>query len=274
MGDKKQIVIFTDLDGTLLDALTYAWSAAEPALEEIRRKKIPLVLCSSKTRAEIEVIRKELNNQDPFIVENGGAIFIPDDYFTFKYASDRQVSGNSVIEIGAPYSRLTETLKGISLLTGVELKGYAQSSAEEIAQETGLTIEEAHRAKQREYDEPFSIEKYTEPGPVLKAIEEMGYRWTKGSRYYHLTGATDKGKAVNHLMEFYKQKWEAATTIGLGDSLNDLPMLSAVDHPILVQKPGGAYEEAIQPPGLIKASGVGPAGWNSALLKFLDDSVI
>lgn len=71
------IIIFTDLDGTLLDRQTYSWDAARPALGLIKERSIPLALCSSKTRAEIEVIRKELDNPDPFICENGGGNLYP-----------------------------------------------------------------------------------------------------------------------------------------------------------------------------------------------------
>ncbi|HLB03155.1 MAG TPA: HAD hydrolase family protein, partial [Nitrospiria bacterium] len=81
----SSIVIFTDLDGTLLDAATYSWKAAQPALELIKQRAIPLILCSSKNRAEIAAVRRQLDDHDPFISENGGGIFIPDDYFEFYF---------------------------------------------------------------------------------------------------------------------------------------------------------------------------------------------
>jgi len=80
----ERIVIFTDLDGTLLDHCTYSYKEAEKALESIRRKNIPLIVCSSKTREEIEIYRKKLLNNGPFISENGGAIFIPEQYEGLK----------------------------------------------------------------------------------------------------------------------------------------------------------------------------------------------
>jgi len=69
-------VVFTDIDGTIVDE-NYSYKGALPALKLLKRKKIPLVFCTSKTRAEIEVYRDELGIKDPFISENGGAIFIP-----------------------------------------------------------------------------------------------------------------------------------------------------------------------------------------------------
>ena len=71
----SKIIVFTDLDGTLLHPKTYSFEAAMPALKLIKEKDIPIILCSSKTRAEIEVYRKKLDNQHPFVSENGGGIF-------------------------------------------------------------------------------------------------------------------------------------------------------------------------------------------------------
>jgi mannosyl-3-phosphoglycerate phosphatase len=100
-------------------------------------------------------------------------------------------------------------------------------------------------------------------------MTQLGLLWTRGSRYYHLTGANDKGKAVKLLTDLYKQEHGKIVTIGLGDSLNDLPMLQVVDYPVLVQKPGGRYEESIRLSGLLKVLGIGPEGWRTAVLKLL-----
>jgi len=78
---KLKPVIFTDLDGTLLELETYSYAKALPSINYLRKKGIPIVFCSAKTRAEQEVYRKELQINDPFIVENGGAVFVFQGYF-------------------------------------------------------------------------------------------------------------------------------------------------------------------------------------------------
>lgn len=70
-------VIFSDLDGTLLDSQAYSFQAAEPALLPLRKQGTPLVLCTSTTRAEVKVLRDRLHIRHPFTVENGGTIYIP-----------------------------------------------------------------------------------------------------------------------------------------------------------------------------------------------------
>ena len=52
-GPLPGYIFFSDLDGTLLDHENYDWSAAKPALSELKRQGLPLILASSKTAAEI-----------------------------------------------------------------------------------------------------------------------------------------------------------------------------------------------------------------------------
>lgn len=268
------MVVFTDLDGTLLDGETYSFDAANEALDELRTRSIPVVLVSSKTRAEIEPLRSHLRNAHPFIVENGGAVLIPAAYFSFPITGAIASGPYLVIELGTPYARLRQALKEIERELGVSLRGYGDMSVDEVARETGLSYEDASLAKQRDYDEPFVVEgaRWTER-TLAEAIMERGLRWTKGDRYHHLMGAQDKGEAVRHLIRYYQQNAHAdhntLTTVAVGNSLNDAPMLAVVDKPILVQQTDGSYAAGVDLPGLIRAPAPGPAGWNQAILSLL-----
>jgi mannosyl-3-phosphoglycerate phosphatase len=271
------LVIFTDLDGTLLDADCYSFDAAQEALELVRAREVPLVLASSKTRAEIEALRHQLQNDHPFIVENGGAVFVPSGYFSAPVEEARLRGAYQVIELGVPYAALRAALKDIARETGYPLRGFGDMSPSEIAEVTGLTVEGAALAKQREYDEPLLLEG---PPDLIEQLDRMiqsrGLRLSQAGRFYHLTGATDKGAACRYLVETYrqvaKQKRERLVTVGIGDSLNDLPMLAEVDRPILLQKPDGSYDPRITLPRLEPAPGPGPAGWNRVVMEILRTS--
>ncbi|WP_342679102.1 mannosyl-3-phosphoglycerate phosphatase [Methanofollis sp. UBA420] len=261
-------VIFTDLDGTLLDHDTYSFAAAAPALRLLSLKRCPLVICTSKTRAEIEVVRDKLGFTDPFISENGGAIFIPRGYFTVPVDHTRETGGYLVIELGAPYDNLRSALRGIGSKTGCKVVGFGDMSVEEVAHDVGLDRASARLARMREYDEPFVVPDLACVEAVLGEIEARGLRHTRGGRYFHLTGDNDKGRAVSLLAALFEQEYGTVTTVGLGDSTNDLPMLAATDIPILVQKPDGSYEKA--DPEVMHADGVGPEGWNQAVNQILE----
>jgi len=150
-------VVFTDLDGTLLDADTYRYDAARTALDRLREHAIPLIICTSKTRAEVEPLRIKLKNHDPFIVENGGALYIPEGYFKGPMPGPSSREGYHVIEMGVSYPRLRKALRRIEEQVGVSLVGFGDMTVEDIAKVTGLAPRDAERARQREYDEPFLI---------------------------------------------------------------------------------------------------------------------
>ena len=264
-------LIFSDLDGTLLDE-SYSFEEALSALALIERHKMPLIICSSKTRSEIEFYRTRLNNNHPFISENGGGIFIPRGYFgPNAIAPEHHLTTEpkyDMIRLGAQYSDLRKALKTLQK-EGYKIKGFGDMSAESVAWAMGLTIEEAEMAKQREFDEPFLCgDREENIKDLFDSIKMKGFNVTKG-RIYHLLGKSDKGKALSILIYLYKKKFGALTTIGLGDSPNDLPMLEAVDIPIVVQKTDSTYETGIRIPHLIKAKGIGPEGWNDAMLSLI-----
>ncbi|GER93041.1 mannosyl-3-phosphoglycerate phosphatase [hot springs metagenome] len=263
----QKIIIFTDLDGTLLDAETYSFEPALPALTLLKKKDIPLIICSSKTRKEIEYYRKKLDNHHPFISENGGGIFIPSGYFkfqtpNFKYDKDSEYL---IIKLGARYSDLRKAI--IELREeGFNVKGFGDMTVEEVSKITGLAISEAKMAKERDFDEPFIFKGDTKR--LFNAINAKGFNYTQGA-FYHILGDSDKGKAVSILIDLYRKSSGDIKTIAIGDSLNDLPMLKNVDYPILVKKIDNSYDKKINLSNLIRADGIGPEGWNKAVLKII-----
>ncbi len=268
----KRIIIFTDLDGTLLDADNYSFESALDALDVVKEKNIPLIICSSKTRTEIEFYRRELDNHHPFITENGGGIFIPENYFDFDISEIGLKPDKSenylLIRLGAKYSELRKSMVKLKE-KGLSIKGFGDMNVREIVEITGLSIEEAKMAIKREFDEPFIFYGDERKKDILlNNIKKMNLNITMG-RFYHLMGNSDKGKAVSILIKLYRKKFCEIITIAIGDSLNDLPMLEKVDYPVIVRKTDGKYDPNIKLKNVIKANGTGPEGWNDAVLKIL-----
>lgn len=263
-------VLFTDLDGTMLDLFDYSYDAVLPALEFLKKRNIPVIFCTAKTLAENEHYHAILGVSDPFIVDNGGAIFIPKNYFSFAFAC--KVRGNyCVIELGAPYSALRAALTAIRSETGFKITGFGDMTAEEVAADANLSVEEAKRAKQKEYNESFIFDEPEEKEALLFAkIKEKGFAVTHGGRYYNIHGKdADKGIAVKRLTALFKREYGGdVETIGVGDSRNDIPMLSAVDQPAVVKNKKGSWLE-LALPNLYRAQGEGPEGWAEVVEKFI-----
>jgi mannosyl-3-phosphoglycerate phosphatase len=266
-------LVVTDLDGTLLDEETYDVAPARPGLEALRERRLSLVLCSSKTRAEMESLAEELGFPRLLIVENGGALVVPAGWLPALPPGARRDGKQVVVALGTPRTVLVEALPEVAGEAGVAVRGFATMTAEDVAGLTGLGRVAAERALQRQWDEPFVVE--GDPGPEVDAelqaaARRRGLRVTCGGRFRHLTGSADKGQAVRSLMRLLPHD-PHGRTVGLGDAANDLPMLQAVDRPIVMPGKDGTIDAALISalPRAERAPEPGPAGWARAVLAVL-----
>ena len=269
------VLIFTDLDGTLLDPISYGWEEAKPALNLCKNLDIPIIMVSSKTRAEMDVIRHKMGLSFPFIVENGGGIFFPKKG-AYKVPSGTILANNIwKLSLGTPYDRLVTALKEIREELGWNIRGFSEMTIQEISRLTGLDLETSRLASEREYDEPCIVldKRGFDPDAFYNAARKRGLNITMGGRFYHIQGKNDKGEAVKKLISWYKEYHHKILTIALGDSPNDFSMLKQVDYPVLL--PSALRFQGIEEriPGLRVMRDIGPKGWNSAVLDILNEKV-
>ena len=249
------LLIFSDLDATLLDHNTYSFQEALPALQLIRKRKIPLILSSSKTYNEMMVIRKELNNHDPFIYENGSGI----------YFEDNKVSlGTSHYEI----SNLLQDLKKRFSFTS-----FNDLGPEGIQKETGLDIYASERAYRREFTEPLIWKDSTQNLIIFKQLlQQNNLTAAQGGRFLTISSTKNKGDALLWVKKRYESIAKVKiTTIGLGDSENDINMLDCADNAIIVRHPKKLPPNINGHASLIITDAIGPKGWNEAIINILDE---
>lgn len=266
-------VLFTDLDGTLLDERTYAYAAALPALQALQARHIVIVPCTSKTFAETVVLQEAMGLSGPCIVENGGAVYFPHDQVPEGSLPLVRCGTWSRLELGLTYTSVVQGLASVQDGLGLRVIGFSQMEPAEIAAASGLTLKAAARCKLREFDEPFQVMDATpeDLDRLAERARSCGFTLTTGGRYHHLSGGTDKGRAVRTLCECLAPSHGPFRTAGIGDSPNDLPMLQAVDVPVVVMRPDGRHHGTLlaQLPHALQAPGVGPEGWNRAVLDLL-----
>jgi len=264
-------IVFTDLDGTLLDRRTYDYTLALPAVDRLHQESIPLVFCSSKTRAEQEVLRREIGIDTPFIVENGAAIFIGEDYFTVTLPRHRWDGEYWVIELGIPYAEVRRILEKVRRESGLKFRGYGDMTEAEVSAATGLDKAASRRAMRRDYEETMLLTgDAAENRRTLNAIRDAGLEYAHGGRYYGVHRGGDKGRAAAILSDLYRQQFGDIVTVGIGDSPNDRPMLAAVDRPFLVRSTDGAWAD-MSLPALKRVDGIGPRGFAAAITEILKD---
>ncbi|HEY7820739.1 MAG TPA: HAD-IIB family hydrolase [Vicinamibacteria bacterium] len=259
---ETSLLIATDLDGSLLDAETYSFEKARPALRLLAERGIPLVLASSKTAAEMVPLSDSLSLVTPLIVENGGALLVP--------RGEREAGFSSLV-LGARREAIVHALAEIREESGADLRSFSSLDPAEVARLTGLSPSAAELALKREYDEPFLLEDEGKVAALELAAERRGFKLTRGGRFWHLTGKTDKGQALRALLRHYAAEGRRFRTVGLGDAANDLSLLRAVDRPVVIPREPGRLDAALRAalPDAEQAPSPGPVGWNAAILAIL-----
>lgn len=265
-----KILIFTDLDGSLLNHDDYSFNEARPVIEKIRRSGIPLILTTSKTRREVELLQNEMEIHAPFVFENGAAIYFPPGYRGLFIEKIGQEQPFYIIQLGISYNLIRSFVDEVR--DQFKVSGFGDLSVHEISALTGLPYGRAELAKYREYTEPFIINSDQDIHMLESLAEEWGIKVTKGGRFYHMIGIhQDKGEAVKIVRDLFdRREGEKHLAIGIGDSANDLPMLKHVDIPVLIPHPVRGYLDASLP-GLVKAEKHGSIGWNEIMERLLDE---
>ncbi|MEP1442138.1 MAG: HAD-IIB family hydrolase [Hyphomicrobiales bacterium] len=263
MNHPIQSLVFTDLDGTLLDHETYDWSPAKPALAGLAQHNIPVIFVTSKTAAEVMALREEIGNCHPFIVENGGAVFIPKG--CLNKATDER------IVLGADRPTITDFLKKMRE-AGHHFESFQDMGTKGIIDTTGLDEASATLANQREASEPLVYHSNsTMRETFIMAASKQGLAALQGGRFLSVGGLTDKGQAATTLVERYRAAGHPIqNVIALGDSQNDTALLKVASHPIWVRKKGPSPDSTFQ----INARCTlkhGPSGWHDAILDVLGE---
>ncbi|CAA6816757.1 MAG: Mannosyl-3-phosphoglycerate phosphatase [uncultured Sulfurovum sp.] len=261
----KQL-IFTDLDGTFLNHHNYSFEASFEALQKIKALEIPLIFTTSKTKAEVERLQQKVGIAEPFIVENGAALFIPEDYQDFDLSFLRNYEDKKVMIFGKTYAKVLAFYNFYKDECG--MLGFSEMSDIQVSELTGLEQRSVLLAKQRDFSEPFILEDENKLEELKKLARGYELKVTKGGRFYHLIGELqDKGIAVIETIELFEELYkEKIIAIALGDSENDIPMLERVQKPILIQKHDGSYLET-NLANIQKSSYIGSKGWNEMVLK-------
>ncbi len=254
MVQKKQIIIFTDLDGSLLDKDTFKFNIIENYFRELILKNIIIIPNSSKTEAELLDFNKQYNLNLSFIEENGSCIHglnLINPNLPKKVLISRTV--DKIYEIYN--NNVPNNLKNkITLIQNLNLK-----KQEEIF---GLPLNKLKLAINRKYTIPIKfngsqIEKYE----LIEILNNVGLTLQTGGRIINICDNINKSKAMSKIIELIsKEIDDEVVTIGVGDNQNDIEMLKLCDHPCLVRN-DNFNSALINIDNLIKSTEPSPMGW-------------
>ncbi len=254
-------IVVTGLEGALLPGANEGNEADEGPLKrviaQLAAKGVPVIVFTDSDRAEVEPIRERLGLVSPFITESGSGIFTPVDQNPFAVPLGEKESAYYVEVLGCPYVQARAGLRVMANLIAHPLKGFGDFTVPQLEKATQLSAAAAHRAKDREFSEPFMTPKAVEASVLRQAAEEMGFglvlRSPDEGRFSVLMGpAAGVVPAVQRVIAAYQHQLsedETLKVLGVSAQADELAALAVAC--------GSAEWQGVRVPG--------PSDWLAAV---------
>lgn len=263
----KDIIIFSDIDGSFLNHNDYSFEEIKPFVNKISQV-CKIIFVSSKTYEEIIKLKRALKISFPFIVENGACIFFP--------KNDLSITGRKINffkngdHIGYKISKYVSEdykLQLNFLKKEFDFTFFSEINFEKSKKITNLNSPSLKDSKKRMFTDPiFWQDKEKKILDFQSRLKDLNLETSFGGRFIHVSDNFNKGKSINRLLDIIKSSHNPIPlTISVGDSQNDLSMLEITDYSCIVKNTKKKNLILKKSKNKYYSKNIAPQGWKESL---------
>jgi mannosyl-3-phosphoglycerate phosphatase len=269
-GPAARLIVVTDVEASFLEPGRRTLADECAALDFLAARGIPLVINSSRTRAEIERLHATLRLLTPFICEHGSALVIPDGCFPSIPPGASRTVGGHVIVFGRPYHEVVDAVRLAGRELDVDILGFADLTIDDVARELGVTTVEAQLAKLREYTELIRLDgdNHAARSRLFNALRRRGLRCSPTGRHHLVSATRNRAESLLTLRTLWRHAWGEVQIVGFGDSDDDVSWLRHADVAVVVrnERRGLPLRLLSKLPAAQVTRLPGGLGWSDAIL--------
>ncbi len=264
---KKKVIIFTDLDETLLKENKFNHKILNNFIKTLLKKEYEIIPLTSKTYLEVMDLLKQIKFKLPFSVENGAAYYIPaKDKHNYQYK-----------KILNPYALKRENIKKIfkenpfkKYLNNIEF--IENLPFLKIKKITKLNYNQLENFKSREYTVPILWKGDKRLKNEFKTtLLKYNLKITFGGKLFNISGLHSKVDSMYFFTNQYKVKYRTRKliTTSLGDSQNDIEILNNSNYSGIIRGNSDNIFNLYKKNNIFRSFTRAPNGWVEVLKKIL-----
>lgn len=233
---------------------------------ELDHASVPVVWVTNRSRTQIDVPRRKVGHNHPFIAEGGCGVYLPEDYFHLRPLKTVRLGRFMCIPVAAAQPAAPEALESLAEETGVSIVSSRSLSPREFAQNSGLNSRDAEIARQRDFDELFFFAGTSDKDVARFLIQAHRKKLQVRQRgaFWSLAVGSSLRQCIRDLSSLYDRAIRAhAATFGLGLPEDSDELLVACDRGILLREPGQELSAQERPRSsrVREVSFSGPDAW-------------
>lgn len=246
-----RIALFSDVDGTLLDANDRLAITAKDV--ERMDPHVELILASSRTLVELGAIQRRLGIGGAMIAENGAAVAFPP-----HWRGSRNEHVETVV-LGDTAAALRPRVQRIAREVGISIVDQ-----EDLLPDHALALERRFSVCVRDWA-GLGAEQF------LDALHHDGLAATRSGRWITITRGADKGTGVRAVLAQAGQVGNPFEgTIAIGNAANDAPLLAATEGRYAIRNPRRGHQAELLDLARVRPlASSGARAWREALSTIL-----
>ena len=264
---KKTIVIFTDLDETLLKENKYHYNILNSFIKKLLKFGFIIIPVTSKTYLEVIDTLTHIKYKLPFSVENGAAYYLPikntKDYIYKKILNPYAVNKTIIRKILNKniFKNYLQNIKFIENLPSIDQKKI-----------TKLNNKQLENFNSRQYSLPVLLngDKYFKKN-FEASLLKYNLKVIFGGKLNNISGLHSKLNSLNFFTNQYKKKLRTKKiiTISLGDHQNDTEILNYSNYSGIIKNETYKVINLKKKNNIFRSFTSAPYGWVEVLKKII-----
>lgn len=227
----KLLVINADIFGNHTDDLEKIALTLIP----IKEADIPILLYSQRTYDEMIWLCGELAIHHPFVVENGGALYVPNNYYKLDLKNFTVVEEHHQMTFGSTRSTIENITDKLAKVTGVTLDNDIQSPLD-LADYWDIELFEAERIMSRGFSQMITkTEDVSELSDMFRhLVAQQGLQIMDSEKAYYI-GNFETIEPIRYWIDYLKSQYDDLQVFTLSNIAADKAILALGDEAFLLK---------------------------------------